>query len=98
MAPDTIHGTTVDRSAGPYPISLSEATIESVGVKPPSVDGRLQGLLGPYTSMRSVHSILAHGGQPIDPSLTQAGATTLTNTIGGDLPADDGGSGGRGEQ
>jgi hypothetical protein len=25
------------------------------------------GLLGPYTGMRSVHSILAHGGQPISP-------------------------------
>jgi hypothetical protein len=49
-----------DRSMGPYPFSLSEVTIEAMGVKPSSVDGRLRGLLGPNTSMQSVHSILAH--------------------------------------
>jgi hypothetical protein len=43
---------------GLYPVSLPEATIEAVGVKSPSVDGRLLGLLGPYISMQSVRSIL----------------------------------------
>jgi hypothetical protein len=37
-------------------------TIEAVGVKSLSVDVRLLDLLGPYTSMRSVHSILARRG------------------------------------
>jgi hypothetical protein len=51
-APDTIYNTTADQSMDPYPVSLPDATIEAVGVKPPSVDGRLLGLMGPYTSMR----------------------------------------------
>jgi hypothetical protein len=76
-APDIIHSTTTDRSAVLYLVSLPEATIEAVGVKPPSVDGRLLGLLDPYTSKRPVRSILAHEGQPIGRSPTQVGATTL---------------------
>jgi hypothetical protein len=62
-----IHSTTTDRSMGSYPVSLPKATIEAMGVKPPSVDGGLLGLLDSYTSMRSVRSILAHGGQSIGP-------------------------------
>jgi hypothetical protein len=61
-----------DQFVGPYSASLPEAIIEAMGVKPPSVDGSLLGLLGTYTSMRSVHSILAHGG-PTDQSLTDTG-------------------------
>jgi hypothetical protein len=56
-----------DRSVGPYLVSLPEATIEAVGVKPPSIDDRLLGLLGPYANMRLVRLILAHEGQPIGP-------------------------------
>jgi hypothetical protein len=37
-----------------------------------TINSRLLGLLGPYTSMRSVRSILAHGGQ-IHRSLTDTG-------------------------
>jgi hypothetical protein len=66
-APNTPHNTTADRSAGPYPISLLEETIEAVWVNPPSIDGMLLGLLSPYTSMWSIHSILGHGGQAISP-------------------------------
>jgi hypothetical protein len=66
-----------DRSMSLYLVSLSEATIEAVGVKSPSVDDSLLGLLDPYTSIRSVHSILDCGDQPIGSKQTQAGATTL---------------------
>jgi hypothetical protein len=65
--PDTIHNTTADRSVGPYPVSLPIQPMKQWGQSQPPVDGRLVGLLGTYISMRSVRSILARGGQHIDP-------------------------------
>jgi hypothetical protein len=56
-----------DRSVGPHPISLPLSTKEVVGLSQASVDDKLLGLLGPYTNMRLVYSILAHVGEPIGP-------------------------------
>jgi hypothetical protein len=47
-APDTIHNTTSDRSAGPYPVFLSSQPIKQWGKSQPSVDSRLIGLSGSY--------------------------------------------------
>jgi hypothetical protein len=44
-APDTTHNTMADWSVGLYP---PEPAIKAVGVKPPSIDGMLLSLLGPY--------------------------------------------------
>jgi hypothetical protein len=63
-APDPIHNTMANRFVGPYPVFLPKATIEAVGVKSPSIYGGLLGLLGPYTSMRLVYSILARRDHP----------------------------------
>jgi hypothetical protein len=46
-APDTIHSTTVIRSAGPYPASLPQQP-KSSGEKSTPVDNWLLGLLDPY--------------------------------------------------
>jgi hypothetical protein len=43
-----------DRSTGPHPVSLPLSTKESVGLRQVYVNDKLLGLLGPYTSMRSV--------------------------------------------
>jgi hypothetical protein len=56
-----------DRSVGPYLVSLPEATVKAVRVKPPSINDSLLGLLGTYTSKRLVRSIFAHEGQPTGP-------------------------------
>jgi hypothetical protein len=56
-----------DRSMGPQLVSLSLTASEAVGLSQASIDDKLLGLLGPYTSMRSVRSILTHRGQLIGP-------------------------------
>jgi hypothetical protein len=53
-------------NGSPSSFSLLTAN-ETVGLSQPSVDDKLLGLLDPYTSMWSVRSTLAHGGQPISP-------------------------------
>jgi hypothetical protein len=65
--PDYIPNTSADRSAGLHPVSLPLTTSEAVGLSQTSVDNKLLGLLGPYTSMRLVRSIHARGGQHIGP-------------------------------
>jgi hypothetical protein len=52
---------------GPHLVSLSLIASEVVGLSQASVDNRLLGLLDPYTTMRSVRSIFARGGQHIGP-------------------------------
>jgi hypothetical protein len=52
---------------GHHPVSLPLTVSEAVDLNQDSIDDRLLGLLGTYTSMRSVHSILARVGQPIGP-------------------------------
>jgi hypothetical protein len=52
---------------GPRLVSLPLTASEAVGLIQDPVDDKLLGLLDPYTSMRSIHSILSHGAQPIDP-------------------------------
>jgi hypothetical protein len=47
-APDIIHSIPADRSADPYPVSLSGQPIKQWGQSQAYVDGRLVGLLGPY--------------------------------------------------
>jgi hypothetical protein len=54
---------------GPHLVSLPLSTKEVVGLSQASVDDKLLGLLGPYTSMLSVCSILALAG-PTHQSLT----------------------------
>jgi hypothetical protein len=65
--PDYIPTTSADRSTGPHPVSLPLTASEAVGLSQASVDDMLLGLLGPYTSMQSVRSIHARGGQHIGP-------------------------------
>jgi hypothetical protein len=75
-APDPIHSTTADRSMSSYPVSLPKIDIEVVGVKPPSVVGRLQGLQGWYLwHAISTFNTCLRG--PTHRSLTDIGATTL---------------------
>jgi hypothetical protein len=45
---DPIHSMTVDRSVGPYPVSLPRQPLKQWGKSQPSVDGRLLDFLGPY--------------------------------------------------
>jgi hypothetical protein len=45
---DTIHSTSVDRSAGSYLISLPRQPLKQWGQSQSSVDNRLLGLSGPY--------------------------------------------------
>jgi hypothetical protein len=52
---------------GPHLVSLPLTASEAIGLSQDYVDNKLLGLLGPYTSMRSVRSIIARGGQPIGP-------------------------------
>jgi hypothetical protein len=59
--------TPAGRSVGPHLVSLPLSTKEVVGLSQASVDDKLIGLLGPYISMWSIHSILARGGQSIGP-------------------------------
>jgi hypothetical protein len=66
-APDIIYNTTAYWSVGQYPISLPSQLMKQWGQSQPPVDGRLLGLPGLYTNMRSVRSILARGGQHISP-------------------------------
>jgi hypothetical protein len=63
--PDYINSTPVGRSTCPH------TAREEVGLSQASVDDKLLDLLRPYTSMQSVRSILAHGGQLIGPQPTQ---------------------------
>jgi hypothetical protein len=46
--PDSIPGTSVDRSMVPYPVSLLLSTTEVVGISQASVNSGLLGLPGPY--------------------------------------------------
>jgi hypothetical protein len=66
-APDIIHITLADRSASPYLVSLPSQPIKQW--RKPNICGqpatRLAGHIN--TSMRSVRSILARGGQPTGP-------------------------------
>jgi hypothetical protein len=55
------------QSTDPYPAYSPTTANEVVEKRHASVDDRLLDLLDPYTSMRSVRSILAHGGQLIGP-------------------------------
>jgi hypothetical protein len=64
---DYIPSMPADRSVGSHPVSLPLSTKKIVDLSQASIDDKLLGLLGPYTSMRLVHSILACGGQPIGP-------------------------------
>jgi hypothetical protein len=48
MAPDTIHSTPADRSAGPYPASLPNQPMKQGGVSQAPDDDQLLGLPGPY--------------------------------------------------
>jgi hypothetical protein len=57
----------------PYPVSLPEANIKAVGIKPPSVDDRLLGLLGLYQYAIGTFNTYSQG-------LTHR---SLTNTGGG---------------
>jgi hypothetical protein len=77
--PNYIPSTLAGRSVGPHPFSLPLKTGEAIGLSQDSFDNKLLVLLVSYTSMRSVRSILARGGQPI--SLTQAGPITLEVTV-----------------
>jgi hypothetical protein len=45
---DPIHSTTVDRSIGPYLVSLPSKPMKQWGQSQPTVDGWLLGLPGPY--------------------------------------------------
>jgi hypothetical protein len=47
-APDTIHSTPADRSAGPYPVSLPSQPMKQWEQSQASIDGRLLGLLASY--------------------------------------------------
>jgi hypothetical protein len=50
---------------GSVPSFSPTTSNKAVGKNQVYVDNRLLGLLGPYTSMQSVRSILTHGDQPI---------------------------------
>jgi hypothetical protein len=66
-APDTIHSTPADRSVGPYPVSLLSQQMKQwrkLNICRQHA-AKLTGLIN--TSMWSVHSILAHGIQPLGP-------------------------------
>jgi hypothetical protein len=65
--PDYIPNTPAGRSLGPHLVSLPLTASEPVGLGQDSVNDKLPGLLDPYTSMRLIRLILAHGGQPIGP-------------------------------
>jgi hypothetical protein len=65
--PDYILSTPDDRSVGPHPVSLSPHKHRSSEESHTTFNNKLLGLLDSYISMRSVHSILAHGSQPIGP-------------------------------
>jgi hypothetical protein len=66
-ASDTIHSMPADRSVGPYPVSLLSQPLKQWGKVKHLLIAATR-LTGPInTSMRSVHSILAHGSQPIGP-------------------------------
>jgi hypothetical protein len=65
---DYIPSTSTDRSTVPHPVSPPPlTTIEAVEKVTQMSTTKSLGLLGPYNNMRLVRSILARGGQPIDP-------------------------------
>jgi hypothetical protein len=66
-APNIIHSTSADRSTGPYPVSLPSQPMKQWR-KSNIYQQQATRLIGHIsTSMRSIRSILARGGQAIGP-------------------------------
>jgi hypothetical protein len=62
MSPDTIHSTPTDRSVGPYPASLPQQSMEQWEKVKLQLTSDYYAYRSHITDMRSVRSILAHGG------------------------------------
>jgi hypothetical protein len=82
MAPDTIHSTQVDRSAGPYPVSLPSQPMKQWR-KPTVVDDMLLGLPDPY-HRHAVGTFNTYSWGPTHLSLTDTGG--VYNLKGVSLP------------
>jgi hypothetical protein len=73
-APDTIHNTSANRSAGPYLVSLPRQSLKQWGKSQSSIDGWLLGLPGPY-HRHAIGMFNTCSRRPTHRSLTDTGGS-----------------------